>query len=553
MGQSTSVTRKTAVKDDTRLKDVLPKLNKPWWRISHLLRLNLLLTVPWASAYVNGYDSSMLNGTQSLPIWIEDFDNPSGSRLGLMVSMSIIGMISATPFTPILVDRLGRRHPIVIGSIICCVGTALQTAAAELSHFLAGRFLLGFGTGMSIGASTPLLAELAYPSHRAVITSLYNTTWYIGSIVAAWTTYGTFQLPNSWSWRIPSLLQCTASVYQLLFIYLLPESPRWLVSKGRIHDARSVLTTYHAGGDSASTLVSYELAEISAAIEHEKSVESTSYLTFFQGRGNRWRLFITVSLGLIVQWSGNGLVSYYLILVLESVGITSGSTQNLINGGLQIFNLIVAVIAATMVDRFGRRVLLLTSLAGMFGAFVVWTTVSALHEQSNFTNSGLGNAVVVMIFVFYGFYNIAFNPIPFAYVLEIMPFSLRAKGVTIFQASTLGALLFNSFVNPIALGAIAWRYYIVYLGLMAVWFALIYVTYPETKGLSLEEVDEVFDGRDSKRTLVEDRMRAASRTEHIQLDCNSQTNMVDSDHQGAYELPPLPKLEQVNVPWTDKV
>ncbi|PSK42084.1 High-affinity glucose transporter [Elsinoe australis] len=538
------------VKDETRLKDVLPPLGKPWWRVSHLLRLNLLLTVPWASAYINGYDSSMLNGTQSLPIWIEDFDNPSGSRLGLMVSMSIIGMIAATPFTPSLVDRLGRRLPIVIGSIISCIGTALQTAAPHLSYFLAGRFFLGFGLGIAIGTSTPLLAELAYPSHRAIITSLYNTTWYIGAIAAAWITYGTYQLSTTWSWRIPAVLQCIPSVYQLLTIYLVPESPRWLISKGKIDEARHILTKYHAGGDVSSMLVDFEMNEISSAIENEKLIKQNSYLDFFMTSGNRWRLFIIISLGLMVQWTGSGLVSYYFVLVLESVGITDGDTQNIINGALQIFNLFSAILGAVSVDRVGRRVLLLTSLSGMFVAFVIWTTISALQEQSDFTNGSLGNAVVVMIFVFYFFYNIAFNPLPFAYVLEVMPFSLRAKGVSIFQASTLGGILFNSFVNPIALEDVAWRYYFCYLVLLVVWFAVVYFAYPETKSLSLEEVGEIFDGRDIS-TEQRSGCAAGSITDSVP---ESQRHLADPGNERgeAYELPPIPSLERVNITLVDK-
>ncbi|PNS14689.1 High-affinity glucose transporter [Sphaceloma murrayae] len=544
------------VRDDTRLKDVLPVSSNRWWRVGFLLRLNLLLTVPWASAFMNGYDSSMLNGTQSLPIWIEgkthlsrppqchpltltfpDFDSPSGSTLGLMVSMSLVGMIAATPFTPKLADYLGRRHPIVIGSIICCGGAALQSSVANLSYFLAGRFLLGLGLGITIGTSTPLIAELAYPSQRAIITSLYNTTWCVGSIATAWITYGTYRLTTSWSWRVPAILQCAPAVYQLFAIYLLPESPRWLISKGRIQQARQVLTAYHAGGDPASALVNYEMIEKQEAIEHERLSKNNSYLDFFRTPGNRWRLFNTVTLGFIVQWSGTGLVSYYLILVLKSVGITNGETQNIINGALQIFNFFVATCAAVSVERLGRRALLLTSITGMFVALVIWTTVSALHERGNFTNSGLGNAVVVMILVFYFFYNMAFNPIPFAYVLEIMPFSLRAKGISIFQASTLGALLFNSFVNPIALEEVGWRYYICFVGLLIVWFGIIYFTFPETKSLSLEQVSEIFDGG---MTVRRPYGSAAGGRAHVVDSGDTRSSQYIME---AYELPAVPDPE----------
>jgi MFS family permease len=89
-------------------------------------------------------------------------------------------------------------------------GTAIQTAAKDVGMFIGARFLIGFGLSFACIAAPVLITELAFPTHRAPITSLYNSTWYLGSIVAAWTTYGTFQRQNDWSWRIPSLVQGTS-------------------------------------------------------------------------------------------------------------------------------------------------------------------------------------------------------------------------------------------------------------------------------------------------------------------------------------------------------
>lgn len=213
--------------------------------------------------------------------------------------------------------------------------------------------------------------------------------------------------------------------------------------------------------------------------------------------GNRHRLFIAASLGLIIQWCGNQLMSSYLALVLNDVGITNPETQNLINGGLQLYNFAVAVGSATLVDRLGRRFLLLTSTSGMLGAFVIWTILAARNQIQDVGNQGLGIGVVVMVFVFYTFYNFAMNPLPIAYLIEVLPYTLRAKGLSVFNLAQYGSGMFNGFVNPIALRDLRWKYYIVFVCALCLWLAVFYYLYPETRGMTLEEVSKVFDNTEA--------------------------------------------------------
>ncbi|KAI9162771.1 Lactose permease [Paramyrothecium foliicola] len=477
-----------------RLADVVPVLDAPWWKVPHLLKLNLLLLVPLISSYISGFDGSMLNGMQSLPVWQEDLNYPRGAVLGLISTMQVIGAVASLPIAPYLSDRFGRRHPIFFGSLILIFGAAIQGGANGIGMFLAGRALVGFGGGIVPTAAAPLIAELAYPTQRPIITAIYNTSWYLGSIVAAWMTYGTFRLPNSWSWRIPSLMQAAPSLLQLAFVYLLPESPRWLVAHEQHEKARDVLLKHHAAGDEDSQLVQWEMVEIQAAIEKEKAQDTASYTHFFKTPGNRRRFLICVALGFLIQWCGNGLVSFYLVPVLNSIGITDPETQNLINGILQICNYLVALSAAFGIDRAGRRLMFLVSIAGMALCFVIWTALSATHERQQMQNKGLGIGIVCMIFFFFFFYNIAMSPIPVAYLLEILPFTLRAKGLTIFNTAQFSSSIFNNFVNPVALDAIGWRYYIVFICVLSTWFFVVWFLFPETKGLSLEEVSIIFDG-----------------------------------------------------------
>ncbi|KAI8721712.1 MFS domain-containing protein [Fusarium sp. LHS14.1] len=484
-----------------KIADLIPDYKKPWWRVPHLLKLNALLLVPLLTSYVSGFDGSLLNGMQSLPSWNEDFDNPSGSVLGIVSTIQVIGGIAALPFAPMLADRLGRRLGILAGSLIIIAGAGIQGGGSSMGTFLGGRGLVGFGSSFIAVAAAPMIGELAYPSHRPIITAIYNTSWYLGSIVAAWVTYGTFKIPNSWSWRIPCILQAAPSLIQVACIYFVPESPRWLVAHDRPQEAQRILSRYHAGSEEPNELVLAEMNEITVAIQNEKLQNTASYMDFLKTNGNRRRLFICISIGFIIQWCGNGLVSVYLVQVLKSVGITDPETQNIINGVLQIFNYLVAITSAFFVDRFGRRGMFLFSIAGMTLAFIIWTAISAKNEQQHFQNKGLGIGVVTMIFVFFLFYNIGMNPVPMAYLLEVLPYTLRAKGLTIFNISQFASSVFNGFANPIALEAIGWKYYIVFACLLVVWFFVVYFAYPETRRLSLEEVATLFDGEDAMREM----------------------------------------------------
>jgi hypothetical protein len=193
-----------------------------------------------------------------------------------------------------------------------------------------------------------------------------------GAILAAWSTYGTQKhIGNSdWAWRGPSILQAAYPIIQICFWAFLPESPRWLIAKGRASEARAILTKYHTGGDDAHPLIDFEMAQIEAAIESEKLAATTKWSSLVSTPGNRKRTIIAICVGAFAQWNGVAVISYYLTLVLDTIGITDPDTQTLINGLLQIFNFVAAASAAFLVDRLGRRTLFLWSGFGMLASFM---------------------------------------------------------------------------------------------------------------------------------------------------------------------------------------
>lgn len=306
---------------------------------------------------------------------------------------------------------------------------------------------------------------------------------------------------SDWAWRIPSIVQGALPFFQLLTIYFLPESPRWLVAKGRTEEARKILADYHAGGDHNSPLVVFEMAEIEGALTFEgDTVSQNSWLELIRTPANRKRTLIAVLVGWFAQWNGVGIISYYLTLVLNTIGITKARDQTLINGILQISNWLAAVfVGALMIDRLGRRTLFLASTAGMFVSYVIWTALSATFVSSR--NEEMGKAVVAFIFIFFFFYAIAWAPLLQAYIVEIYPYTLRGRGLSTMYISTFVGLVVGNQVNPIAMKAIAWKYYILFCCILAVLFVIIWFLFPETKGHSLEEIREVFEGKASVKVL----------------------------------------------------
>ncbi|KAK7992592.1 General substrate transporter [Apiospora saccharicola] len=526
------------------LAEVLPQTSKSWYQQSHLLKLNLLLLVPLLSSSVAGYDGnelslpilpalrkywfadhtslnalgSLMNGLQSLHQWRAFFGQPAGVTFGLVNAAQSIGSVLALPMIGWLADTYGRRAVLLAGILLVIIATIIQTASVNLPMFVVSRLVVGFGGMFAVHPSPMLIAELAFPTHRGKYTCAFWTMYYLGAILASWTTFGCQNYETDWSWRIPSLLQAGFPLIQLVFWWWVPESPRWLVAQDRTAEAMALLSKYHAGEsfDAAgvavandqqpSRLVRYEMDEIVQAIQLEKVASATGWGALVSTPGNRRRTLIAFLVGFMAQWNGIAVVSYYLALVLDTIGIRDTFRQTLINGLLQIFNFGAALSAAFLVDRLGRRTLFLWSGVGMLLSYVVWTACSAVVDAEGSKPAGV--MVVVCLFTFYFHYDISYTPLLFGYPTEILPYNLRAKGLAVELFAIYGSLNLMAFVNPIGLDQLGWRYYIVFVVLLAVFLPLTWFLFPETKGHSLEEIAVLFDGPQATGGVARERSDA---------------------------------------------
>ncbi|KAL3456426.1 general substrate transporter [Aspergillus heterothallicus] len=475
---------------DARLQQ-LAQESPPFYKNHNLLTLYLWL-IPGClvPAVTLGFDSAMMNGLQAVDTWVAYFDNPSGSILGLMTAILSMGAICGTPFISALGDRFGRRWGIWFGSAVMAVESISNSGHASVAMFLIGRFLIGFGPVFANTYAPILIGELAHPRDRQVVTSLYNTSWYVGATAAAWVTYGTYDMPNEWAWRIPSLLQAAPAVITLAAVLFLPESPRWLIANGRASQAKVFLVYYHANAREGDEMVELEYSEMKLVIEADVA-NKTPWKALIATPGNRRRMLLMIMLGLFSQWSGNGLVSYYLVRVLETVGIASRKNQSLINGSLMIWNWLCVVGSAFLTAKLRRRTQFLLSTAGMLVTFSAQTLCAGLFNDHG--NQAAGNTVIALLYLFYACFNLSYNALLYSYPVEVLPHPIRAKGFSVLMFSGKAANFINAFVNPIGLDAIGWHYYLVYVGWLCVETAGVFFFLAETKGPTLEAIAERFD------------------------------------------------------------
>ncbi|KAJ4331624.1 hypothetical protein N0V87_009022 [Didymella glomerata] len=489
-------------------EDKVPWYKKPNLRLMYLWLFLCCMGVEMTS----GFDSQLIGTLQfSQPFnkYFGDGYQTKDSKgklqwdiepgiLGFISSCYQLGSIIAVPFAPWLNQKYGRRWSIMIGSLFMVVGALLQGFAQHIGMYIIARMLLGVGILFAIIAGSALIGELGHPKERATLTSLFNASYFIGSILAAGIAIRTSGIVGDWSWRMPSLLQIVPSLLQICTVFLLPESPRWLISKDRDDEAFAILTKYHAEGDADSILVKAEMAQIRATIKLEMENSNQSWLDLFKTPGMRRRTLIAGFLGLFTQMSGNTLLSYYQNLLFGLIGYTSNYAKTRINIANQCWSFMNAMVIALIVTRFRRRWMFMLSAASMTLVFMSMTICFQrleLARNLKVDNKSAQYAALFFYFAYSPCYNIGNNSLTYTYLVELFPYAQRSMGIGFEQIFGKLGGFFSINVNPIAMKALSWKYFAIYCGWITFEFLFVYFMYPETYNRTLEELTFLFEDK----------------------------------------------------------
>lgn len=282
-------------------------------------------------------------------------------------------------------------------------------------------------------------------------------------------------------------------------LQFVPESPRWLISRDRHEEALEILSIAN-GGESEDLQLQYR--EIADTITFEKE-HSVSLFQALYKKSNRKRLLITSTFSAMVMLPGTNIITFYFGTMLEGAGIDSPSTQLQINVILASWTLVIAVISSWYADALGRRWLCAISLAMQSALMLLFGGLTKLYGES--TDTGGIYGTIAVIFLYNAAYNWGITPITVLYPPEVLSFEIRGVGMGIYTFTTKCCGILAAMAIPYGLEAIGWKFYMVNACFDVLLMVFVLTVWVETRGLTLEEVDSLFDK--AKRAIVVEQVK----------------------------------------------
>ncbi|CZR61664.1 probable high-affinity glucose transporter [Phialocephala subalpina] len=454
-----------------------------------------------------GFDTGVAGSIVALRSFSSDFKFSTNAAKAADVSSNIVALLNAGAFfgalAPAPLSRfIGRKPMMTLAACFLLLGGILQTTAQspKLAMIYSGRVISGFGVGM-VSNMTPLyVAETAPKQLRGLLMSLFELFLVSGGLLAYWTAYGCSLHLHSTSkqWRIPLGIQIILAAIVLGGSFMIVESPRWLAKQDRWDEAAETLA-YLRGISSDEVELKAELAEMHAQIDEEVRATAGRSVKELLQRQNFVRLFWGCGVGFFTMWCGQTAILYYAPTVFRQIGFTGQNAALFASGMFTVIKVVVTVLfLAFGVQNFGRRGLF--SVGSFFMMTMLFSLAAILKthppiagKASNNTPSG--RAMMATIYLYIIAYSMSWGPLNWVYMGEIFPTRIRDYCMAIV---TMIIWLFNFIISkwtPTMVLYIGWKTWIIFGMMNAV--GLIFTLFlPETKSLSLEEMDVLFHAVD---------------------------------------------------------
>ncbi|KAK9235256.1 general substrate transporter [Lipomyces kononenkoae] len=437
-----------------------------------------------------GIDSGVISTTISHPTFTNYFAPFTPGLKGAVVSTFGGGSFLGVLFAGWSADAWGRKYSIMFAAVVALIGGIIQASSVKIGMLIAGRIIGGFAVGVMNMVIPVYNSEIAPPGKRGFITGLHGQFVSIGFGTANWIGFACSYATGAFQWRFPLAFQCLPALIVLIGIFWLPFSPRWLLEKDRVEEAYEILKKLHAAEtEEEEELFEAEFLQMKEQIRHDMSLKATGIKTLLTKKGNRKRLAISVAVQAFTQLTGVNVMNYYQTDLYKGLGIT-GHTVLLLSGIFGLDGPTFNFLGILTVDSWGRkRTLWITNIA-MALSIVCVMVFTAVFQQSN-NQVGKGFAIA-FLFIFSAIYSFGYNSIHYIYVPEIMSQEVRAIGTAFaVEVNVVINIILNQ-VSPIAFANIGWRYYSVFIATNIIAAVVVFLYFPETKGKTLEEINELF-------------------------------------------------------------
>ncbi|EXJ66192.1 uncharacterized protein A1O5_10808 [Cladophialophora psammophila CBS 110553] len=450
------------------------------------------------------YGLAIIGSTSGQPNFYTYFNLPVQGDPGYAHTTNVLGGLnganSGGAFLGCIVsswaaDKYGRKAAIMIGCVFIIIGGALNAGSVAISMFAVGRIVAGVGSGI-LAIVTPMYqGEVATAETRGAMMCVTGIMWAWGYSFAGWIGYGCAYIPGSSphasaAWRFPLVFQCVPPLIVILGSKFIPESPRWLLSQDKTEEAFNIVKRLHGQKDDPEQIkAKEEFYLMEKQHEADKKLSLGRKFEILRTKANRRRALISFLLMFFDQMMGVYVLANYGVLIYTSLGL-KGSIPLLLNACWTTYTIFGNTLTAFLVDRFGRRPLLLIGTTGCLMCLIFEAALTATYLGGT-SKAGL-NACVFFIWLYITFWCSCMDATQFVYVSEIWPNHLRSQGTALGLAVFFLTSEITLVAAPVALNDIGWKFYLVLICPTVIYLPIIYFFFPETANRTLEEIGTLF-------------------------------------------------------------
>jgi SP family sugar:H+ symporter-like MFS transporter len=448
-----------------------------------------------------GYDTGTINGIKDMDNWLRTFGKPNAAGKYVITSSQeslVVSILSAGTFFGALLgapaaDYLGRKYGIILACLVFSGGVAMQTASTAIPLFVVGRVVAGLGVGL-VSCLIPMYQSECAPKWiRGAVVGMYQWAITIGLLLSAIFNNATKNRPDHSAYRIPIAMQFIWAFVLAVGMLILPESPRWLIKRGREEDAARSLGRL-LSLPSNDVVVERELDDIKTNLEQEQALGSSSYLDCFKPSKNKiaFRTLTGIFIQAWQQLTGINFIFYFGTSFFRNSGISRPFTATIITN---VVNVVMTLPGIYGIERFGRRRLLLVGAAGMCVCEFLVAILGVTVPTSNLSGQ---KALVALVCIYIAFFASTWGPIAWVVTGEIFPLNVRAKAISLSVASNwlwnFGIGYATPFLVNVAPGSAGLQPKVFFIWGSTCFCCIIFTYFcvPETKGLSLEQIDVMY-------------------------------------------------------------
>ncbi|KIX98395.1 uncharacterized protein Z520_05696 [Fonsecaea multimorphosa CBS 102226] len=407
-----------------------------------------------------------------------------GATTGVFQAGGVFGIVIAGH----LADKIGRKRTSIYIGILGIISSAIISASQNVGMFIALRFFTG-ATGFAfMTVMTVYCAELAPAALRGLYVGLNGALCALGFAISSYFGVAFYNVSHEVQWRVPIALGTVFPVVLTICYLFVPESPRHLLMEGRKEASLKVMLTQHGHGD-REDFARAEFFQMEKQAELDMNSDA-SWKQFYSKPSVRRRVMIAATLAFLSQSTGNLVINNYGSTLWGSLGYDA-YTQLCFQAGYITVSPIFNVIGSAFADYVGRRTLLFVGFSMCLFCVTVETCMISLYGAAGTNKAGLATGAA-MLFLFQASYAICGDVCVFIIVSEIFPNHLRSKGAIVaYTANALTNLVYLQ-VAPTAFAHIHWRFFLLFISVTTCGLVWIYFFVPETKGVALEELAEIF-------------------------------------------------------------